>query len=95
MPAGGVATLPPRMANSRSAVRQLDEQVAQYDQLVRAAELQYQAGKRSLLQLVQLLDSRYVAQQRRAEERYKLLAAQLRFLALRGDFLPAMGVASH
>lgn len=90
-----LATLPPRMANSRSAVSQLDEQVAQYDQLVRAAELQYQAGKRSLLQLVQLIDSRYLAQQRRAEERYKLLAAQLRFLALRGDFLPAMGVASH
>ncbi|MBS0344048.1 MAG: TolC family protein, partial [Proteobacteria bacterium] len=67
----------------------------QYDQLVRAGELQYQAGKRSLLQLVQLLDSRYVAQQRRADEGYKLLAAQLRFLAVRGDFLPALGVASN
>ena len=79
------------------AHREMSESLTRshYDQLVRAAELQYQAGKRSLLQLVQLLDSRYLAQQRRAEERYKLLAAQLRFLALRGDFLPAMGVASH
>lgn len=90
-----LATLPPRMANSRSAVNQLDEQIEQYNQLVRAGDLQYQAGKRSLLQLVQLLDSRYVAQQRRADERYKLLAAQLRLLALRGDFLPAFGLASN
>lgn len=90
-----LATLPARMANSRSAIDQLDEQIGQYDQLVRAGDLQYQAGKRSLLQLVQLLDSRYVAQQRRADERYKLLAAQLRYLALRGNFLPALGVAKN
>ncbi|MBS0454687.1 MAG: TolC family protein [Proteobacteria bacterium] len=90
-----LATLPPRMANSRSAIDQLDEQVGQYDQLVRAGELQYQAGKRSLLQLVQLLESRYVAQQRRAEERYKLLAAQVRYLAPRGNFLPALGAAQN
>lgn len=70
----------------------MQEQVGQYDQLVRAGELQYQTGKRSLLELVQLLDSRYVAQQRGAEEGYKLLTAQLRFLALRGNFLPALGL---
>ena len=90
-----LATLPPRIANSRSAIVQLDEQIEQYDQLVRAGDLQYQAGKRSLIQLVQLLDSRYVAQQRRAEEGYKLLTAELRYLALRGDFLPALGLAKN
>jgi len=87
-----LATLPPRMAHSRTAMGQLDEQIKQYDALVRAGAMQYQAGKRSLLQLVQLLDSRYVAQQRRAEENFKLVTAQLRYLALRGDFLPALGL---
>lgn len=87
-----LATLPPRMAHSEQAIVQLDDQITQYDALVRAGELQFQAGRKSLLQLVQLLDSRFVAQERRAEERYKLLTARMRYLALRGDFLPALGL---
>ncbi|MEJ8851702.1 TolC family protein [Variovorax rhizosphaerae] len=89
-----LATLPPRMRHSEEAIAQLDQQIAQYDELVRVGDLQFQAGRRSLTQLVQLLDSRFVAQQRRAEERLKLLTSRLRYLALRGDFLAAMGLAS-
>jgi outer membrane protein TolC len=90
-----LATLPPRMIQGEEAIHQLNDQIAQYDELVRTGELQFQAGRKSLVQLVQLLDSRFVAQQRRAEERYKLLTACMRYLALRGDFLPAMGLATE
>ncbi len=78
----------------KRAIAQLDVQIAQYDELVRAGDIQFQAGRRSLTQLVQLLDSRFVAQQRRAEERLKLLTSRLRYLALRGDFLAAMDLPS-
>ncbi|WP_213956074.1 MULTISPECIES: TolC family protein [unclassified Variovorax] len=88
-----LATLPPRIAHSEEAIAQLDLQIAQYDELVRAGDIQFQAGRRSLTQLVQLLDSRFVAQQRRAEERLKLLTSRFRYLALRGDFLAAMDLA--
>ncbi|MDM0111539.1 TolC family protein [Variovorax sp. J22R133] len=87
-----LATLPPRMAQSERAIEQLDSQVIQYNDLVRAGDLQFQAGRRSLTQLVQVLESRYVAQQRRADEGQRLLMSRLRYLILRGDFLAAMGL---
>ena len=86
--------LGPRILNAERAVAQLDRQIAQYGQLVRAGELQFEAGRRSVAQLIGLRESRYNAEQRRAEQAQRLLAAQLRQLALNGGLLPALGLGS-
>ena len=86
--------LGPRILNAERAVAQLDRQIVQYGQLVRAGELQFEAGRRSVAQLIALRDSRYSAEQRRAEQAQRLLAAQLRQLALNGGLLPALGLGS-
>lgn len=85
------ATLPSRMANAERAIAQLDRQIEQYAMLLRAGELQFEAGRRSLGQLVQLHDSRYFAEQRRTEQAHRLLSAKLRALALDGSLLQALG----
>ena len=86
--------LGPRILNAERAVAQLDRQIAQYGQLVRAGELQFEAGRRSLGQLIGLREARYNAEQRRAEQAQRLLGAQLRQLALNGGLLPALGLGS-
>ena len=86
--------LGPRILNAERAVAQLDRQIAQYGQLVRAGELQFEAGRRSVAQLIGLRESRYNAEQRRAEQAHRLLAAQLRQLALSGGLLAALGLGS-
>ena len=85
------ATLPARLANAQRAVAQLDRQIEQYQGLLRAGELQYEAGRRSLTQLVQLHESLFNAEQRRAEQAARVLATQLRQLSLGGSLLPALG----
>ena len=87
-------SLGPRILNAERAVAQLDRQIGQYGQLVRAGELQFEAGRRSVSQLIALRESRYSAEQRRAEQAQRLLAAQLRQLALGGGLLPALGLGS-
>lgn len=72
----------------------LDRQLQQYDQLVRAGELQFDAGRRSLQQLIGLRDSRYNIAQRRADQEHRLLASRLRQLALTGKLLGALGLGS-
>lgn len=74
------------------ALASLDRQLQQYDQLVRAGELQFDAGRRSLQQLIGLRDSRYAIAQRRADQEHRLLASRLRQLALTGKLLPALGL---
>lgn len=76
------------------AVSQLDQQLVQYDRLLRAGELQFEAGRRSVQQLIQLRDSRHAIAQRRAEQAHRLLAARMRQLALTGQLLPALGLGS-
>ena len=85
------AALPARLATAQRAVAQLDRQIEQYRGLLRAGELQYEAGRRSLTQLVQLHESQFNAEQRRAEQRARVLATQLRQLSLAGTLLPALG----
>ena len=85
-------TLGPRIANAQRALAQLAQQSAQYTQLVRAGDLQFEAGRRSVSQLIQLRDSRYNVEQRRSEQAQRLLAAQMRLLALQGRLLPALGL---
>ena len=74
------------------ALASLDRQLQQYDQLVRAGELQFDAGRRSLQQLISLRDSRYAIAQRRADQEHRLLASRLRQLALTGKLLVALGL---
>ena len=88
-------TLDPRGAGSERAVAQLDRLSEQYAALLRAGELQYEAGRRTLAQLVLLHDSRFGAEQRRAEQSSRLLATRLRQLALGGDLLPALGLPAE
>ena len=92
--AAELESLGPRILNADRAVAQLDRQIAQYDLLVRAGELQFEAGRRSVAQLIGLRESRYSTEQRRAEQAQRLLAAQLRQLALSGGLLPALGLGS-
>ncbi len=88
-----LVALGPRIANAERAVGQIEGQIAQYTALVRAGELQFEAGRRSLSQLVQLHDSRFAAEQRRAEQAHRLFGARLRQLALSGALLPALGLS--
>lgn len=76
------------------ALASLDRQLQQYDQLVRAGELQFDAGRRSLQQLIGLRDSRYSIAQRRADQAHRLLASRLRQLALTGKLLVALGLGA-
>lgn len=85
--------LAPRIDNARRAVRQLDSQIARYDVLVRAGELQFEAGRRSLSQVVQLHDGRFSAQQRRSDQAYQQMTAQIRQLALSGKLLAVFDLA--
>ena len=85
-------TLAPRIANAERALAQLERQAAQYTSLVRAGELQFEAGRRSVAQLIQLRDSRFNVEQRRSEQAQRLLSAQLKLLALQGRLLPALGL---
>lgn len=82
--------LGPRITQGKRAVAQLANQVDRYDMLVRAGELQFEAGRRSLAQLVQLHESRFNAEQRLADQASRLLAARLRQLALTGELLTAL-----
>ena len=88
------STLAPRIANAERSLAQLDRQVTQYNALVRAGELQFEAGRRTVSQLIQLRDSRYNVEQRRSEQAQRLLSARLRLLSLQGRLLPALGLGS-
>lgn len=81
-----------RIAVAERAVVSLQRQLQQYDQLVRAGELQFDAGRRSLQQLIALRDSRYMTAQRHADQAHRLLAARMRQLALTGQLLAALGL---
>ncbi|MFM2404753.1 MAG: hypothetical protein RL223_2633 [Pseudomonadota bacterium] len=82
--------LVPRLEQSERAVARLRLQVQQYGGLVRAGELQFEAGRRSLSQLIGLQDGLYAIQQRLAEQTYRWQQAQLRRLALTGQLLPTL-----
>jgi len=90
-----LAMLPPRIAQARRAIAQLTRQIEQYDALIRAGELQFEAGRRTLAQLAQLHASRYAAEERRAEQEYRLVSSRLRQLSLSGELLPALGLSLY
>jgi len=82
----------PTLDNTARAIERLDRQIAQYTSIVRSGELQFEAGRRTLAQLIQLHDSRFNAQQRLADQTRKLQGAQLRRLSLTGTLLSALGL---
>ena len=90
-----LATLGPRISETENTVARLDRQIEQYNRLVRAGEVQFEAGRRSLAQLIQLRDSRFVTQQRRAEQASRLQSALLRQLVLGGSVLSVLGLADQ
>lgn len=87
-----LATLGPRIAETANTITRLERQIEQYNALVRAGELQFEAGRRTVAQLIQLRESRYLAEQRRAEQAHRHLSARLRQLSLNGALLPALGL---
>ncbi len=84
--------LGPRILQAESSIRQIDQQLERYDALLRAGELQFEAGRRSLAQLVALHESRYIASARRTDQFARLLGSRLRELTLRGELLGVLGV---
>lgn len=88
-----LATLAPRIAEGIVTLARLDRQLEQYELLLRAGELQFEAGRRSLAQLIQLRDGRFNTQQRRAEQVHRLQRDKLRQLVLSGELLPALSLA--
>jgi outer membrane protein TolC len=80
----------PRLDSARRSVTRLAGQIDQYRALIRAAELQFEAGRRTLAQIIQLHDSLYTAEQHRSDQAYQLQVGQLRRLSLTGVLLPAL-----
>jgi hypothetical protein len=70
----------------------LERQIEQYNALVRAGELQFEAGRRTVARLIQLRESRFLAEQRRAEQAHRQPSARLRQLSLNGALLTALGL---
>lgn len=87
-----LALLAPRIANAQRALKRLERQIAQYARLFSAGELQFEAGRRGVFQLIQLRDARYAAEARRSEQARALAADRLRQLSLEGVLLTAFGV---
>lgn len=80
----------PRLDSARRSVVRLAGQIDQYRALIRAGELQFEAGRRTLAQIIQLHDSLYTAEQHRSDQAYQLQVGQLRKLSLTGALLPAL-----
>jgi hypothetical protein len=83
-----------RVQMSDRALNQLRVQQARYDTLVRTSTLQYDAGRRSLLQLSEIVGTRFIVHQRTAEQLMQKRSAQARMLALQGELLPRLGLSN-
>lgn len=81
----------PRIAGAERAVVLLDRQIEQLAAIVRAAELQFDAGRRTLQQLIQAHEARFVALQRRTDQHNRLQLTRLRQLMLTGGLMLALG----
>ncbi len=73
------------------AAPQLTLQRAHLDKVVIAGALQFDAGRRSLMQLIEQLDRRYLVQQRDVDNRWRLATTQLRLRRLAGDLAEGLG----
>jgi outer membrane protein TolC len=82
-----------RSAQAQAAIEPVARQVRYLQDVVRTSEIQFEAGRRSLLQLIQLRDQRFNAEQRNADNAYRVLTAQSQWLAASGALAIALGVA--
>jgi outer membrane protein TolC len=76
-----------------SAAPQLTSQRAHWESVVRASELQYDAGRRSLMQLIDQHDRRFGVQQRDVDNAWQRAITHLRLRRLGGDLAEWFGVA--
>lgn len=76
-----------------SAAPQLTRQRAHWESVVRASELQYDAGRRSLMQLIDQHDRRFAVQQRDVDNAWQRAITHLRLRRLGGDLAEWFGVA--
>jgi outer membrane protein TolC len=87
-----LSTLAPQVAQAERALAMIVRQIEQYSTLVRAGELQFEAGRRTLAQLITLRDSRFNAEKRLSEQAMRLQRARLSQLYYSGELLGALGV---
>ena len=90
---GDLAAARFRSVQTREALAPVERQVRYLQEVVRTSEIQYEAGRRSLLQLIQLRDQRYNVEQRSADNSYRMLISQSRWLATSGTLATTLGVA--
>lgn len=76
-----------------AAVPQLARQREHLEAVVHASELQYDAGRRSLMQLIEQRDRRFGVEQREADNAWRLALAHLRLQMLSGGLAQVLGVA--
>ena len=76
-----------------AAAPQLTQQRAHWEAVVRASGLQYDAGRRSLMQLIDQHDRRFGVEQRDVDNAWQRAIAQLRLRRLGGDLAEWFGVA--
>ncbi len=79
-----------RVATATNAAPMLRRQADQLAEVVKASEVQYEAGRRSLQQLIELRNSYYSAEFRFSENAMTFATATLRQLAISGALLPAL-----
>lgn len=92
--AAELQSLLPLANNLNASLTVLDQQATQLLALQRAGDLQYEAGRRSTQQLMQLRESRFALAQRRSELQARLLQTRLRQQALGGELIAALGRTS-
>lgn len=83
-------SLPSRAEGSQEQIRMLNEQIGHSQRLIRAAMAQYEAGRRSVQQLIQTREVQHDLDQRLLNERHRLSMIQLRRLSLRGELISTM-----
>ena len=79
-------------SQARDAEPQLEQQVQNLNSVVRANEMLWDAGRRSLLQLIEVRDTRFLAQQRKVDNRLRLISSRVHRLLLTGDLAAAIGI---
>ncbi|MFN6993345.1 MAG: TolC family protein, partial [Aquincola tertiaricarbonis] len=91
---GELAVVRQQALQAADALPALERQRGHLEAVVQASELQYQAGRRSLLQLIDQRDRRFNAEQRAADTRLRLTQAQLRLGVLTGSLAAQWGLAT-
>lgn len=85
-------SLAPLIANLQRSILNLSAQDSKMTQLMRASGIQFEAGRRSLQQIIQSQDSYFNLQQRQHEQQHRLRVTQLRQLVLTGQLLESLGL---